>query len=140
MRKLTKGEKGFTLIELVIVIAILGVISAIVVPNFNSLAGKGQTEACQVEERTVTTVTVAYASDTGECPTEIEELADYFEDPTAIQGSYDFSGIFPNCVVEQTGCPASEEPEPEPEPGPGPKPKPKPNPWPWGPFNPWGSL
>jgi type IV pilus assembly protein PilA len=135
MRKLTKdfrkGEKGFTLIELLVVIAILGTIAAIVVPNFGSFADKGQTEACQVEERSVITVTVAYALDNGGCPTSIDQLNSYFEDPTAIKGSYTFGGIYPNCVVEQTECPASGEP-------PGPKPKPKPKPWPWGPFEPVG--
>lgn len=139
MRKLFKGfhqgEKGFTLIEMVIVIAILGIIAAIVVPNFGSLTGQGQDEACQMEERTVTTVAIAYSFDTGECPTEIGQLAGYFEDPSAIQGSYTFGGIFPSCLVEQTECPASEEPSGG---GLGPEPKPKPIPWPWGPWGPWG--
>jgi prepilin-type N-terminal cleavage/methylation domain-containing protein len=138
MRKLTEGlsqgEKGFTLIEMLVVIAILGTIAAIVVPNFGSLSGRGQAEVCQLEERMVTTVAIAYSFDTGECPTEIGQLDDYLDDPSAIQGSYTFSGTFPSCVVEQTECPASETPGP----GPGPKPKPKPEPWPWGPFNPWG--
>jgi type IV pilus assembly protein PilA len=116
MRKLfrgfRKGEKGFTLIELLVVIAILGIIAAIVVPNFGNFFGRGQTEACEIEERMVKTITIAYASDTGACPTAgtvdkddtsggLVDLAGYFEDPTAIQGTYTFGGAYPNCTVTQ---------------------------------------
>lgn len=109
MRRLTRGfrksEKGFTLIELLVVIAILGIIAAIVVPNFGNFFGRGQTEACNIEERMVTTVTVAYASDEGACPTAIGDLDEYFEDPAAIQGTYTFAGAYPACTVTQTVCP-----------------------------------
>lgn len=109
MRRLTRGfrksEKGFTLIELLVVIAILGIIAAIVVPNFGNFFGRGQTEACNIEERMVTTVTVAYASDEGACPTAIGDLSDYFEDPTAIQADYTFGGTYPSCTVTQGDCP-----------------------------------
>jgi len=111
MRRLVKGfrkgEKGFTLIELLVVIAILGIIAAIVVPNFGNFFGRGQEEACQIEERMVKTITIAYASDTGACPTAIGNLDAYFEDPLAIQGSYTFAGTYPNCTVTQdVPCPA----------------------------------
>lgn len=111
MRRLTrgfrKGEKGFTLIELLVVIAILGIIAAIVVPNFGNFFGRGQTQACEIEERMVTTVTIAYASDEGECPSAIGDLDAYFEDPATIQGSYTFGGTYPNCTVTQgSPCPA----------------------------------
>ena len=107
-----KGEKGFTLIELLVVIAILGIIAAIVVPNFGNFFGRGQTEACEIEERMVKTITIAYASDNGACPTAIGDLSAYFEDETAIQGSYTFGGSYPNCTVDQdVPCPAEEEPE-----------------------------
>jgi len=111
MRKLTrgfrKGEKGFTLIELLVVIAILGIIAAIVVPNFGNFFGRGQTEACKIEERMVSTMTIAFASDNAACPTDITDLSDYWEEGSSPQGSYTFGGTYPNCNVTQgTPCPA----------------------------------
>lgn len=112
MRRLTrgfrKGEKGFTLIELLVVIAILGIIAAIVVPNFGNFFERGQTQACEIEERMVTTVAIAFASDTQGCPDVIGDLDPYFEDPDTIQGAYTFTGEYPNCVVTQGDCPATE--------------------------------
>jgi len=112
MRRLTrgfrKGEKGFTLIELLVVIAILGIIAAIVVPNFGSFFGRGQTEACNIEERMVTTIAIAYASEEGVCPTTLSQLYPYFEGVDSdddLQGTYTLTGTHPNCVVTQTVCP-----------------------------------
>ena len=105
VRGFRKGEKGFTLIELLVVIAILGIIAAIVVPNFGNFFGRGQEEACEIEDRMVATVTIAYASENGACPTAIGDLSAYFEDATAIQGTYTFAGTYPNCTVTQASCP-----------------------------------
>ena len=53
--KKMRESKGFTLVELLIVIAILGVLAAVVLPNVTGLADEGQTEAAQAELVTVQT-------------------------------------------------------------------------------------
>ncbi|MBA7560407.1 hypothetical protein ES708_02032 [subsurface metagenome] len=98
------GEKGFTLIELLVVIAILGIIAAIVVPNFGNFFGRGQDEACKIEERMVRTATMAYAAESGDCPSEIGDLSDYFQPDSTFVGAYTFGADYPDCTVTQSDC------------------------------------
>ena len=52
-KKIHKGNKGFTLVALLVVVAILGVLAAIVLPNFTGIVDEGETEAAAAEKATV---------------------------------------------------------------------------------------
>ena len=60
-RKLNK--KGFTLIELMIVIAIIGILAAIAIPQFAAYRAKSYNSASQSDLRNVLTVLEAYYAD-----------------------------------------------------------------------------
>lgn len=88
--KFNRDVKGFTLVELLIVVAILGVLSAVVLPNVIGLADEGQAEAAKAE-----LVTIQTAMDTMMAKTHITTVAA----TTATSNMSSFptgNGLYPN--------------------------------------------
>ena len=65
MKQFRYGEKGFTLVELLIVIAILGVLTAVAVPNVGKFMGRGEVEAANTELHNIQTAVMAMVADAG---------------------------------------------------------------------------
>ena len=52
-RKTSDHQEGFTLVELLVVIVILGILAAIVVFAVTGITGNGQKSACSVDAKTI---------------------------------------------------------------------------------------
>jgi prepilin-type N-terminal cleavage/methylation domain-containing protein len=61
-------EKGFTLVEVLIIVGILGVLAAIIFPNLGNIVGVADLNAANMEADAFRKVVQAYASQTGNWP------------------------------------------------------------------------
>jgi len=73
IRKLL-GERGFTLVEIMIVVAIIGLLAAVAIPNFIKAREKAMTNACIANLKQIDGAKTLYHLDEGAAPTSVGAL------------------------------------------------------------------
>lgn len=82
-----RNQRGFTLVELMIVIVIIGVLAAIAVPAYRSYVSKAQERTCEANRRTISTAATMYyiENDNEEYATDIDDLSDYLDNVDSLK-------------------------------------------------------
>ncbi|KAF1086574.1 Type II secretion system protein G precursor [Sporotomaculum syntrophicum] len=84
-----KNRKGFTLVELMVVVVIIGILVAIAVPVYNNVTEKAEKNACAATVRTLNGASSMYNANEGSFPTDVDML---------VNGGY---------ILETPECPAN---------------------------------
>ena len=92
MQKKKNNKKAFTLIELIVVIAIIGVLIAILVPTMSGMVGQARTQTAIANARTVYSVgqaEIAFATtSSGAAPSETDLIAAINAQLANLDGTY----------------------------------------------------
>ena len=108
----TKQDKGFTLVELLIVIVILGILATVTVFAVTGITNKGKTSACQADAKTLQTAEEAYSANVGSYTGSQQTLVDagLLHDPSSkwsvtpvaatstAAATYTMLGLAPDCL------------------------------------------
>ncbi len=89
-----KQDKGFTLVELLIVIVILGILAAVTVFAVRGITQDAQESSCATEQKTIETAIEAYNADNRADATTVDQLTStYLKDDLAFVAAYNNGAV-----------------------------------------------
>lgn len=83
-----KRQKGFTLLELLIVMVIIGLLVALVAPRFTGRIGESKVKTTQTQIEYLSSALESYYLDTGQYPTTEQGLQALIEAPQDVQDKW----------------------------------------------------
>ncbi len=104
MKHKTMNKKGFTLIEIMIVVVIMGLLATMIVPRILSRPEQARRTKAQMDIRSIESALALFKTDTGRFPTTSQGLDVLVTDPGGIKG-YNFDGYLDKVPVDPWGNP-----------------------------------
>jgi prepilin-type N-terminal cleavage/methylation domain-containing protein len=92
---MSRRQEGFTLVELMVVVLIIGILVAIAIPVYQVVRGRTATRACFASERTLEGAAASWESSTGLSPSSLGNWSQ-------LTGA-----LVPTFVVREPVCPAN---------------------------------